>query len=113
MSGSDQTVLSERHVMNMLLFLLENGKVKESQLTAVVKNYYTAVDVATKLVDNNLVDSWMEKDGHTVKVYKLTALGSEVARDLKRANDRLNGILPESEQSNHGSPETEGSEVRS
>ena len=32
--------------------------------------------------------------------------------DLKRANDRLNGILPESEQPNHGSPETEGSEVR-
>ena len=56
-------------------FLLENGKVKESQLTAVVKNYYTAVDVAAKLVDNNLVDSWMEKDGHTVKVYELTALG--------------------------------------
>ncbi len=92
----------------MLLFLFENGKVKESQLTAVVKNYYTAVDVAAKLVDSNLVDTWMEKDGHTVKVYELTALGLEIARDLKRANDRLNGILPES-KTNHGSPEAEGS----
>ena len=50
---------------------------------------------------------------NTVKVYELTALGLEVARDLKHANDRLNGILPESEQSNHGSPETEGSEAKS
>lgn len=112
MSGGGQTVLSDRHVMNMLLFLFENGKVKESQLTAVVKNYYTAVDVAAKLVDSNLVDTWMEKDGHTVKVYELTALGLEIARDLKRANDRLNGILPEPE-TNCGSPETEGSGVSS
>lgn len=98
--------------MNMLLFLYENGKVKESQLTAVVKNYYTAVEVAAKLVENGLADSWSEKDGHTVKVYQLTNLGNLVATDLKRANDRLMGFIPESEQSNHGSPETEGSEVR-
>ncbi len=84
-----QTVLSDRHVLNMLLFLLENGKVKESQLTAVVKNYYTAVDVAAKLVNNRLADSWSEKDGHTVKVYDLTELGRMVAEDLKRANDRI------------------------
>ena len=84
-----QTVLSDRHVLNMLLFLLENGKVKESQLTAVVKNYYTAVDVAAKLVNNKLVDSWSEKDGHIVKVYVLTELGHLVAEDLKRANDRI------------------------
>lgn len=112
MSGEGQTVLSDRHVINMLLFLFENGKVKESQLTAVVKNYYTAVDVAAKLVDSNLVDTWMEKDGHTVKVYELTALGLEIARDLKRANDRLNGLMPESE-TNCSSPEVEGGEVRS
>ena len=84
-----QTVLSDRHVMNMLLFLLDNGKVKESQLTAVVKNYYTAVDVAAKLVNNKLADSWSEKDGHTVKVYALTDLGHLIAEDLKRANDRF------------------------
>lgn len=84
-----QTVLSDRHVLNMLLFLLENGKVKESQLTAVVKNYYTAVDVAAKLVNNRLADSWSEKDGHTVKVYALTELGRLIAEDLKRANDRI------------------------
>lgn len=84
-----QTVLSDRHVLNMLLFLLENGKVKESQLTAVVKNYYTAVDVAAKLVNNRLADSWSEKDGHTVKVYALTELGHLIAEDLKRANDRI------------------------
>lgn len=42
---------------------------------------------------------------------ELTELGRDVAIDLKRANDRLNGILPESEQSNHCSPETEGSEA--
>lgn len=107
------TMLSDKYVVDMLLFLLESGKVEENKLMDVVKNYYTAVDVATKLVDNNLVDSWMEKDSHTVKVYELTALGSEVARDLKHANDRLNGIMPESQQSNHGSPEVEGSEVRS
>ena len=84
-----RTVLSDRHVMNMLLFLYENGKVKESQLTAVVKNYYTAVEVAAKLVDNNLADSWSEKDGHTVKVYALTELGLLVSEDLKRANDLI------------------------
>ena len=84
-----RTVLSDRHVMNMLLFLYENGKVKESQLTAVVKNYYTAVEVAAKLVDNNLAESWSEKDGHTVKVYALTELGLLVSQDLKRANDLI------------------------
>lgn len=84
-----RTVLSDRHVMNMLLFLYENGKVKESQLTAVVKNYYTAVEVAAKLVDNNLADSWSEKDGHTVKVYALTELGLLVSENLKRANDLI------------------------
>lgn len=103
------TMLSDEHVMDMLLFLLENGKVKDSQLTTVVKNYYTAVDVAAKLVDSNLINSQIE-DGYSV--YELTSLGSEVARDLKRANDRLNRIPSESEQPNHGPPEVEGSEVR-
>lgn len=96
----------------MLLFLLNRGKVKESQLTEVVKNYYTATNVITKLVDCDLVESWIEKDGHTVKMYMLTSLGEDVAVDLKRANDRLNGILPESEQPNHGTPEAEGSEAK-
>ena len=83
------TILADRHVMNMLLFLLDNGRVKESQLTAVVKNYYTAVDVASKLVSNGLALTWTEKDGHTVRIYELTDLGRDVAMDLKRANDRI------------------------
>lgn len=107
------TVLADRHVMNMLLFLLDNGRVKESQLTAVVKNYYSAVDVASKLVSNGLALTWTEKDGHTVRIYELTDLGKDVAMDLKRANDRLNGIIPESDQPNHGAPEAEGSGARS
>lgn len=89
MIGIQSTVLSERHVVNMLLYLYDKGKVKESQLTAVVKNYYSAVDVATKLVDSGLVDSWFEKDGHTVKIYTLTNLGSLVAEDIKHANDKI------------------------
>ena len=81
----------------MLLFIKDRGRVKENDLTAVCKNYYTSVKVVRILVDANLVHSWVDDSGRSTTYYELTSLGADVARDLKRANDRILGLAPEPE----------------
>lgn len=74
---------------------------------------YDSVKNATRRLEEEGLVTWTEIPGKSRYIMiELTELGRGVAIDLKRANDRLNGILPESEQPNHGSPETEGSEAK-
>ena len=82
-----ESIFSEKNVASMLLFIYAHKKVKESQLTSIVSNYYSSVKVVGILVDIGLVKSWSEKLGHTTQWYEITDVGAEVARLLKEAND--------------------------
>lgn len=74
---------------------------------------YDSVKNAVRRLEEERLLTWTEVPGKSRFIMiELTKLGSDVATDLKRANDRLMGITSESEQPNHGSPETEGSEAR-
>ena len=90
------SIFSRAHAADMLLYVATHVKVKENELTAVCKNYYTALKVVTFLLDLNLVSKSIDERGRTTTYYELTPLGLDVAADLKRANDRILGIPPES-----------------
>lgn len=77
---------------------------------AVGGNYDTLKNATKRLEDENLVVMKEVPGKSKYILVELTTLGQDIARDLKRANDRLNGLLPEPE-TNHGSPEIEGSEA--
>lgn len=102
-------MLSEKNVVDILLFLLD-GKKKESDFTEIVSNYYSIKESLSKIVESGLASmSVVQNLGgkkYSARVYELTPLGLDVAADLKRANDRILGIAPES-QTNHGAPPEE------
>ena len=75
---------------------------------------YDSVKNATRRLENEGLLTWTEIPGKSKYILiELTDLGRDIAKDLKRANDRLMGNIQESDQPNHGASETEGSEVRS
>ena len=75
---------------------------------------YDSVKNATRRLEEEGLVTWTEIPGKSRYIMiELTQLGRDVAVDLKRANDRLMGFIPESDQPNHGASETEGSEVKS
>jgi DNA-binding PadR family transcriptional regulator len=90
------TVLAEKNVVSMLLYLLD-GKAKESQLEVIVKNYDSYVSVAQKLVDAGLARCFIGKERRTTKWYELTDKGQKVANYIKAANDVLHGEEPETQ----------------
>lgn len=112
--GTAKTVLSKPNSVAILIHLYESGG--SSKMTfiqdAVGGNYDTLKNAAKRLEDEGLIVMREVPGKSKYILVELTTLGHDVAHDLKRANDRLNGILPESE-TNHGSSETEGSGVRS
>ncbi len=74
---------------------------------------YDSVKNATRRLEEEGLVTWTEIPGKSRYIMiELTKLGRDVAADLKRANDRLMGVYSESEQPNHGAPETEGGEAR-
>jgi hypothetical protein len=85
--GDFQSIFSEKNVVSMLLFIYANKKVKESQLTEIVPNYYTSVKVVNILADAGLVRSWSEKVGYTIRWYEITDLGTQAAGHLYEANN--------------------------
>ena len=75
---------------------------------------YDSVKNATRRLEEEGLVTWTETPGKSRYIMiELTQLGRDVAVDLKRANDRLMGFIPESDQPNHGASEAEGSEVKS
>ena len=64
---------------------------------------YDSVKNATRRLEEEGLVTWTEIPGKSRYIMiELTNLGKDVAKDLKRANDRLIGNLPEPEQPNHG-----------
>jgi len=93
------SLLSEKNVVDILLFLLD-GKKKESDFTEIVSNYYSIKESLGKIVESGLATMTVVQNlggkKYSARIYELTPLGLDVAADLKRANDRILGIPPES-----------------
>jgi len=88
------TILSEKNVAGMLVYLLQ-GPQKENDFTEILTNYYSISTVLNKLLESGLVRSWVDDTRYRARWYELTELGTEIALDLKRAEDRLAGLDPE------------------
>ncbi len=104
------SILSEKNVAGVLLFLLDGCK-KENDFTKIISNYYSINATLTKLCDAGLVSMTVEKSRYTIRWYELTQLGYQVAQDLKKATDRIDGILPEEPLTNCGAPSQEGDTI--
>jgi len=111
--GGISTIL-DRNAMLALLFLREGAR-KESDLREVIANYYSIEATIKRISEAGLIHSWVDDTRYHARWHELTDVGCKVAMDLKRANDRLNGITVDDkgdEESNHGSPPEEGDKVK-
>lgn len=92
------SILSEKNVVDMLLFLLPSKR-KENDFIEIVSNYYSINATLNKLVSAGLATVQLQYSDkgkrYSARFYELTPLGHDVATDLKRANDRLNSISPQ------------------
>ena len=92
------TVLSKPNSVGILVFLLEKGG--SSKATFVQKalggrNYDSIKAAISRLEAEGLLTTEIVPGRSKYIQIKLTALGMDVARDLKRANDRVLGLAPE------------------
>ena len=93
--------------------LSAGGEIKFSDVKPIVVNYPTLEKLMQKLESDSLIETRKVLKPYKTNYAKLTPLGIKVAQKLQDIEDLMNGIEPESGQPNHGSPETEGGEVRS
>lgn len=115
MSGqnANKSVLSKSNSVDILIYLLVNGESKATIIqNGINLNYDSLKNSASRLEENGLITSHEVCGKSRYIAYKLTPMGEDVAADLKRANDRINGILPDDPEMNCGSPSEEGDTVR-
>lgn len=82
------SILSEKNVVDMLIFLLE-GRHKENDFTQIVSNYYSINSTLTKLVESGLIEMDLECGRYQTRWYELTPKGYEVSTHLKSALDLI------------------------
>ncbi|AGI47374.1 hypothetical protein TALC_00365 [Thermoplasmatales archaeon BRNA1] len=104
------SILSEKNVADILMFLIP-GRRKENEFTQIVSNYYSINSILSRLVEAKLIAMVPEDGRYKIRWYSLTPLGLEVATDLKRANDRILGVLPVQED-NFSPPQEQGSGMK-
>lgn len=110
---SNLEVLSRRYANSVLKYMLKAGaEVKYSDMSDIVTAFGTLKDLLEDLEKAGLVLTRKELRPYKTNYAKLTPLGIKVAQKLQDIEDLMNGIEPEPEQPNHGTPESQGGEVR-
>lgn len=112
-SGNQRTILSREYAVDVLLFLNGKKEVQFGDFSDIVKSGTTRKELLLSLEQVELVT--IRKIERPRKTYfvSLTPLGSSIAADLKRADDRLHGIdPPEDIQTDYGTSSDEGDTVR-
>ena len=93
MTTKKLSILSEKNVVDMLIFLRE-GRHKENDFTQIVSNYYSINATLSKLVESGLINMNLECGRYQTRWYELTPLGEEVSAHLiiaKELIDSKNG----------------------
>ena len=81
--------LDIRHGNKILLFLLERGEIKKTDLLEIMSSSDSLSRSLQDLINAGLIESETIIQGRKVILTKLTPLGRKVAKQLKKANDIL------------------------
>ena len=108
-----KSVLSKTNSVGILVFLYESGGSSKATFvqSAVGLNYDSFKNSATRLEAAGLLTIVKTTGKSKFILYSLTQLGQEIARDLKRAQDRLNGIAVEDDQTDYETSSAKGNNL--
>ena len=81
--------LDIRHGNKILLFLLEKGEIKKTDLLEIMSSSDSLSRSLQNLVNAGLIESETKMMGRKMILTKLTPLGRKVAEQIKKANDVL------------------------
>ena len=81
--------LDIRHGNKILLFLLEKGEIKKTDLLEIMSSSDSLSRSLQDLINAGLIESETIIQGRKVILTKLTPLGRKVAEQLRKANDIL------------------------
>lgn len=101
-----ESILSEKYMIDVLLFLNENGPSVCDSLSDIVKSARTKEILIRKMRAAQLIEVNLRVKLRRTYSIEITELGRLVAADLKCANDRLQGIASVV-STNHGSSQEE------
>ena len=79
--------LDIRHGNKILLFLLERGEIKKTELLEIISSSDSLSKSLQDLINAGLIESETKVMGRKVILTKLTPLGKKVAAQLKKANN--------------------------
>ena len=79
--------LDIRHGNKILLFLLERGEIKKTELLEIMSSSDSLSKSLQDLINAGLIESETKVMGRKVILTKLTPLGRKVAEQLRKAND--------------------------
>ena len=79
--------LDIRHGNKILLFLLEKGEIKKTDLLEIMSSSDSLSRSLQDLINAGLIESETTIKGRKVILTKLTPLGRKVAEQLRKAND--------------------------
>ena len=91
MDSSFSSTLAKKHVSTVLLFLLEKGTVKKTDIVSVVHSNTTVDKLTTELSSEGFIEIKKEFAGRKTYEISLTPKGRSVAEQLKRAEEAAKG----------------------
>ncbi len=99
--------LDIRHGNKILLFLLERGEIKKTNLLEIMSSSDSLSRSLLDLINAGLIESKTEILGRKVILTKLTPLGKKVADQLKKADDILAGYNNRKDQETASMPRSD------
>ena len=88
-------ILSQKHAISVLLFLLDKGSVKQNELLEVIPSNLTIEKLGNSLKEAGLINITHQIMGRKIFIYSLSERGRAVALKLKETLEAAEGINSE------------------
>jgi DNA-binding PadR family transcriptional regulator len=88
-------ILSQKHAISVLLFLLDKGSVKQNELLEVIPSNLTIEKLGNSLEEAGLINITHQMMGRKIFIYSLSERGHAVALKLKETLEAVDGISSE------------------
>ena len=85
-------ILSQKHAISVLLFLLDKGSVKQNELLEVIPSNLTIEKLGNSLKEAGLINITHQMMGRKIFIYSLSERGHAVALKLKETLEAAEGI---------------------
>ena len=85
-------ILSQKHAISVLLFLLDKGSVKQNELLEVIPSNLTIEKLGNSLKEAGLINITHQMMGRKIFIYSLSERGHAVALKLKETLEIAEGI---------------------